>query len=214
MQVTYGVATATEVAYFAYIYANVSGEWYQQVTSFTRAALLLGRFLSGALAQSLVCTELCDFRSLNYISLAMVSFATLISIVLPPVKKTIYFHRGNSKEYFSNLESFASGTYDDNGIVQALEISQHNEHTENSKQMVQRATSLLYRDFKDAFTKPYILKWSIWWALAMCGNFQVGNYIQPLWEEIKPAADTESSCDLYNGAVEAVTTLVGAGWYY
>ena len=71
MQVSYGLATSTEVAYFTYIYASVSGDdtkpgkislyryisclghYYQQVTSFTRAALLLGRFLSGLLAQAL-----------------------------------------------------------------------------------------------------------------------------------------------------------------
>ena len=44
----------------------------------------------------------------------------------------------------------------------------------------------------------------------MCGNFQEGNYIQPLWQEIKPAEDTDSSCEVYNGAVEAITALVGA----
>ena len=42
-------------------------------------------------------------------------------------------------------------------------------------------------------------------------NAKVGNYIQPLWEEIKPAQETESSCELQNGSVEAVTTLLGAG---
>ena len=40
---------------------------------------------------------------------------------------------------------------------------------------------------------------------------KVGNYIQPLWEEIKPATDTGSPCELQNGSVEAVTTLLGAG---
>ena len=40
---------------------------------------------------------------------------------------------------------------------------------------------------------------------------KVGNYIQPLWEEIKPAQDTGSPCELQNGSVEAVTTLLGAG---
>jgi len=34
----------------------------------------------------------------------------------------------------------------------------------------------------------------------------VGNYIQALWEEIKPFEDG----DIYNGAVEAATTLLGA----
>ena len=42
-------------------------------------------------------------------------------------------------------------------------------------------------------------------------NLKVGNYIQPLWEEIKPAVDTGSPCELQNGSVEAVTTLLGAG---
>ena len=40
---------------------------------------------------------------------------------------------------------------------------------------------------------------------------KVGNYIQPLWEEIKPAQATGSPCELQNGSVEAVTTLLGAG---
>ena len=40
---------------------------------------------------------------------------------------------------------------------------------------------------------------------------KVGNYIQPLWEEIKPATDSGSPCELQNGSVEAVTTLLGAG---
>lgn len=51
MEFCYGIATSTEVAYFTYIYAQVSGVYYQRVTSFTRAALLTGRFMSGLLAQ-------------------------------------------------------------------------------------------------------------------------------------------------------------------
>lgn len=74
-----------------------------------------------------------------------------------------------------------------------------------------RALSLVIRDFRDYSSNTYVLKWSLWWALGMCGNFQVGNYIQPLWEEIKPAQDTGSPCELQNGSVEAVTTLLGAG---
>ena len=53
MQVIYGIATSTEVAYFTYIYAKVDTQHFQKVTSFTRVALLLGRFLSGVLAQLL-----------------------------------------------------------------------------------------------------------------------------------------------------------------
>ena len=37
---------------------------------------------------------------------------------------------------------------------------------------------------------------------------QVGNYIQPLWQQVGPA---EASSEIYNGAVEAAATLLGAG---
>ena len=33
MQFAYGLATSTEVAYFTYIYAKISGQYYRQVCS-------------------------------------------------------------------------------------------------------------------------------------------------------------------------------------
>ena len=66
---------------------------------------------------------------------------------------------------------------------------------------------MVKNDFIQSFGNPYILKWSLWWSLGMCGNFQVGNYIQPLWETIAPM---DGSSHIYNGAVEAATTLTGA----
>ena len=36
----------------------------------------------------------------------------------------------------------------------------------------------------------------------------MGNYIQPLWQQVGPA---EASSEIYNGAVEAAATLLGAG---
>lgn len=59
---------ATEIAYYTYIYAKVSTEFYQQVTSHTRAALLAGKSLSGILAQILISFNLMNFRELNYIT--------------------------------------------------------------------------------------------------------------------------------------------------
>ena len=43
---------------------------------------------------------------------------------------------------------------------------------------------------------------------AIC-NLQVGNYIQPLWETVMPVTEAGEG-HLYNGAVEALTTLTGA----
>lgn len=60
---------ATEVAYYTYIYAKVERDKYQQVTGFTKAAVLCARFLAGVVAQLLVSFHLMDLRQLNYISL-------------------------------------------------------------------------------------------------------------------------------------------------
>jgi len=195
MQVAYGVATSTEVAYFTYIYAQVPAEFYQQVTSYTRTALLLGRFLSGVLAQLLISLDLLDYRGLNYISLAMVSTATLSSFLLPSVKSTIYFHRNQTEDMLP---------------VQLVQEDATPEPSLNIQEKFYRAFNFVKKDFVTSFSNVYILKWSIWWALGMCGNFQVGNYIQPLWEEIKPVQESDTT-ELFNGGIEGATTLVGAG---
>ena len=164
MQVFYGLATSTEVAYYTYIYAKVSKQHYQKVTSFTRCSLLLGRFLAGVVAQVLVSFNATDYRGLNVVSLASVSAATVVGALLPTVNRTLYFHREN-----------------------------------------EGAAARVKHDFLSAFRSFYVTKWSLWWALGMCGNFQVGNYIQLLWEEVDPAAE-----EVYNGGVEATTTFAGA----
>ena len=41
---------------------------------------------------------------------------------------------------------------------------------------VRAALPLIWRDFRAAFSDLAVLKWSVWWALAMCGNFQVFDY--------------------------------------
>ena len=66
----------------------------------------------------------------------------------------------------------------------------------------------IWLDFKNCYGNRKLLKWSIWWAIATCGYFQVGNYIQNLWEYIHPSADHPNQA-IYNGAVEAGATLLG-----
>lgn len=59
---------ACEVAYYTYIYAKVDKEYYQRVTSHTRAAILAGRAFSAILGQVLVSFNIMDYRQLNYIT--------------------------------------------------------------------------------------------------------------------------------------------------
>ncbi|XP_027541783.1 thiamine transporter 2-like [Neopelma chrysocephalum] len=51
-----------------------------------------------------------------------------------------------------------------------------------------------------------LLYWSLWWALATAGFYQVLNYIQVLWDFQAPS----HSSAVYNGAVEALATFLGS----
>ncbi|KAG7172261.1 Thiamine transporter 1-like [Homarus americanus] len=192
MEFTYGIATSTEVAYFTYIYAKVASKFYQRVTSYTRAALLAGRFMSGILAQVLTSTRLMDYHTLNYISLTSVSVAFIIACCLPAVSTSIYFHR---QQYLTTNEGESSVRLTDINSKESLHAK------------ITKVAGFVWNDFKSAYTNKYLLKWSIWWAFATCGNYQVGNYIQPLWESIAPMDQNDQ---LYNGAVEAIQTLLSS----
>lgn len=69
VQIFYGTAMSSEIAYYTYIYAKVERSKYQLVTGHTRSATLAGRFVGSALAQLLVSFGLGpNYRALNYIS--------------------------------------------------------------------------------------------------------------------------------------------------
>jgi len=121
----------------------------------------------------------------------MVSIAAVASLFLPSTDKTIYFHRTSSET-------------DEGGLV-------NNEPRNTCRLNILKSFKMIFQDCYKSMKKPYVLKWSLWWALSMCGNFQVGNYIQPLWMEVLESTkgDTVAS-QHFNGAVEAATTLTGA----
>lgn len=67
-QILYGSLMAAEVAYYTYIYASVERDKYQIVTGYSRSAILIGRFISSAIAQTLI-----SFRICNYDTLALIT---------------------------------------------------------------------------------------------------------------------------------------------
>jgi len=164
MQFFYGIATSTEVAYYSYIYAKVDADKYQKVTSFTRVATLSAIFLSSVLGQILTWFKVTNYRQLNIISLSSVSLATLVSLFLPKVQNTIYFHSGSNSPLV-----------------------------------------ILRNNFMSSFRQGSVFRWSLWWSLGMAGNYQVGNFIQPLWQSLQHEEN-----ETWNGAVEATSTFVGA----
>ncbi|GLV41571.1 uncharacterized protein CBL_06800 [Carabus blaptoides fortunei] len=76
----------------------------------------------------------------------------------------------------------------------------------NDRGKLRQAFSLLWQHFVTSYSNIHVVKWSLWWAMATCGFIQVQSYMQPLWAEIQPRLDSEK---VYNGAVEAILTLLG-----
>lgn len=193
MQVAYGIAEATEIAYYSYIYAAVSVTHFKKVTSYVRAIRLFGQSMASLLGQLLISTGALGYLELNYVSLASVSLACVISLFLPNVfncspdlnccKKTKPEEElllGKRKKS-SPLVSFLS--------------------------WIKKSTLERGRDFTKFYCVPSLLKWSMWWSLATCGVLQIGNYVQSLWKEV---ADDNMQTHEWNGLVEAIATLCSA----
>lgn len=126
------------------------------------------------------------------------TLATCWALFLPPVKKSIYFHRPDEAE---SLHSEIDGDRKNSGASFSSGGT-----CKKSKffQKFKRAYVYLLRDFVGAYTNWHVVKWSFWWAFATCGFLQVFSYIQPLWQTA-----VESDTEIYNGAVEAAYTIIG-----
>ena len=183
MELFYGIASATEIAYYSYIYVMIDKKHYKYASSFTRAAVLLGRALSGYLGQALYSTGVLNLLGLHYFSLASVVVACVFALLLPNPPLSLFPCSG-SQRCCRNLW---------NSVV---------------SQLKQAAV-----DLKQFYFNLHLLKWSLWWAVATCGMLQVANYVQPLWSDIasESSGGSEENHRYYNGLVVATETLVGSG---
>uniref|UniRef100_A0A182N673 Thiamine transporter 1 n=1 Tax=Anopheles dirus TaxID=7168 RepID=A0A182N673_9DIPT len=215
LEIFYGTYCAAEVAYFSYIYAKVDREHYQKVTSHTRAAIYTGRFLAASLSQLLVHFEAMDYRQLNYLSLAAQISATVWALFLPSVPTSMYFHRRAPEA--STTTASDTGHLPADKEVTTMEIIADDRSDDSkasptttpasqaSRSRVKNAFLLLWLHFRTSFTNRSVLQWSVWYALAMAGYIQILAYVQALWSSID-----ETQPAVWNGAVEAALTLLGA----
>lgn len=216
----YGIATATEIAYYSYIYTVVDLGMYQKVTSYCRSATLVGFTVGSVLGQILVSVVGWSLFSLNVISLTCVSVAFAVAWFLPMPQKSLFFHHIPSSCHGVNGLKVQNG-----GIVTDTPAANHLpgwedieskiplnldeppvEEPEEPKPDRLRVFRVLWNDFLMCYSSRPLLCWSVWWALSTCGYFQVVNYAQGLWEKVMPS----QNADIYNGGVEAVSTLLGA----
>ena len=210
MQVTYGLGTACEISYYSYLYAVVPRDYFAKVASFNRAASLAGKFAAYLSAQLTTSFDLLDYFDLNIFSFVSVGIAFLISLVLPRAKYSELFNPQPDIEINVEVVTDNPNPATNNGAPDAIDdISIAIVETTDAPwyACLKGGIIYLYLEAKLIYFDKTILIWSIWWAFASCGNFQVGNYVQNLWHILTPYQNDGDKRHLYNGAVEAAGTL-------
>ena len=72
------------------------------------------------------------------------------------------------------------------------EITRKVEQRQSLKQVI----LFFWDEASHSYSSSYTLKWSFWVIISTCINYQVGNYIQPLWEEINPSTNSTGSSEI------------------
>lgn len=210
MEFIFGVATASEVAYFSYIYSVVDPAHYQSVTGYCRSVTLFGSTVGSLLGQLLLSLAKVQLYWLVVITLTSAALAFVAPWFLPMPKRSLFFHK-SPRLMQDGLESSAGLTQGEidnkapigeNGLGDSVETRS----ADSVAPGVVGVLRLLFSDFLCCYRSRPLLAWSLWWALATCGYFQILNYYQVLWEKVRPSKDY----DIYNGYVETLSTLLGA----
>ncbi|XP_056390262.1 reduced folate transporter isoform X2 [Hyla sarda] len=195
MEFFYGITMAARVAYSSYIFSLVSPSRYQRAAGYSRSSVLMGVFLSSVLGQLCVTVAGSPFMTLNYISLGFMSFGLILTLFLKRPKKSLFFNKRISKEQ--------------NGVHQA-DLQKLNPEAKVEGLCSGWKDSVFFRmlrELKVTVRHPRLRIWSIWWIFNSAGYYLMLYYVQILWNEIYPTIDNRK---VYNGGVDAASTLLGA----
>ncbi|XP_071769291.1 thiamine transporter 1 [Centroberyx gerrardi] len=209
----YGLATATEVAYYSYIYSVVEPAQYQRVTGLCRSVTLFGSAAGSLVGQVLLSVVQVPLLYLVVITLSSAIVAFVAPWFLPMPNRSLFFHKSPEVEEETSHHNSRSPTdkMEDSeskmplNIEDGITVSRADE-TGSGRSGLVAVLWMLWEDFLQCYSCRPLLAWSVWWALSTCGYFQVVNYAQALWEKVRPSQDF----DIYNGYVETLSTLLGA----
>ncbi|KAG7254941.1 hypothetical protein CRUP_012051 [Coryphaenoides rupestris] len=182
----FGVVTATEVAYFSYIYSVVDADKYRKATSYCRSVQLLGYTVGAVLGQLLVSLDLLSYHGILVLTLVLISIGTVPACFLPMPRRSMFFHRQRGpgpgpgptpKGSMDNTRE--AGT----GELTAREKVGEGGGEDDEGSSVRPAgcgqvIRQLWADFLQCYSSRQMLYWSVWWALATAGYNQTVNYVQ------------------------------------
>uniref|UniRef100_A0A6J0TIF4 Reduced folate transporter n=1 Tax=Pogona vitticeps TaxID=103695 RepID=A0A6J0TIF4_9SAUR len=197
MEFFYGITMAARIAYSSYIFSLVSPSRYQRMASYSRSSVLMGVFTSSVLGQLCVTVGGTGFMTLNYLSLGFMCFGLILTLFLERPKRSLFFNRndpvcnGSSPSELDKMNPGVPGkpAWDKASAWQNL---------------------FLVRMLKELATMvqlPQLRLWSLWWIFNSAGYYLILYYVHILWNEIYSTSDNRK---VYNGGVEAASTLLGA----
>ncbi|KAG9349452.1 hypothetical protein JZ751_027895 [Albula glossodonta] len=200
MEFFYGISMAARVAYSSYIFSLVKPEMYQRVASYSRSSVLLGVFTSSVLGQLLLSVGGMTYSGLSAVSLGLVSFGLLLSFCLPWPRRSMFFNRDHQEAAATEAElsKMKSDRPSPSTSSRPLKVLA----SWRSSVFVQ-----MLKELRSVLHVPSLRLWSLWWVFNSTGYYLVLFYVHVLWDKVFPVSENQR---VYNGAVEAASTLLGA----
>ncbi|XP_008541025.2 reduced folate transporter isoform X2 [Equus przewalskii] len=201
MELFYSITMAARIAYSSYIFSLVRPARYQRMAGYSRTAVLLGVFTSSVLGQLLVTVGRLSFSTLNCISLAFLTFSLLLALFLKRPKRSLFFNRSSpvgSGATPSELDRMSPGPGRPAGRKAGWMLLD----------TLRRLTLVrMLWELRDNLRLPQLRLWSLWWVFNSAGYYLIVYYVHILWNVVNPTNDTT---EVYNGGVDAASTLLGA----
>ncbi|XP_050195326.1 reduced folate transporter [Myiozetetes cayanensis] len=193
MEFFYGITMAARIAYSSYIFSLVAPSRYQRMASYSRSAVLMGVFTSSVLGQLCVTLGGVSFLTLNYVSLGFVSFGLVLTLFLERPRRSLFFNRpGAAGDEAASTELVRMAEGDGGGRARGWRDA---------------VLCRMLREVGALARQPQLRLWSLWWIFNSAGYYLMLYYAHILWNEIFPTTDNRR---VYNGGVDAASTLLGA----
>lgn len=199
MEFFFSITMAARIAYSSYIFSLVPPAHYQRMASYSRASVLMGVFTSSVLGQLLVTIGRVPFSTLNYISLAFLTFSLVLALFLKRPKRSLFFNRGapvRAEAAPSELHQMNPGPVQAVGARPGWPPAAWRDST----------FVRMLRELGRAVQLPQLRLWSLWWVFNSAGYYLIVYYVHILWNVVNPTTDTTR---VYNGGADAASTLLG-----
>ncbi|XP_029942391.1 folate transporter 1 [Salarias fasciatus] len=199
MEFFYGITMACRLAYSSYIFSLVNLALYQRVASYSRTSVLLGVFMSSVLGQLCKSVGQVSYFTLNAISLGFTSFGLLLSLCLPWPKRSLFFNRTKEQEQ-SYQAALAKSELDRMNPKEGAPAPA----SASASCWKDSVFLQMLLELKNVAKRPNLRLWSLWWIFNSTGYYLVLFYVHILWSKV------QKDQKVYNGAVEAASTLLSA----